>query len=56
MEINRTPHLKATEYSFFSSNYENSQRLLGHLGNSIKFQKIEFIWIAFSDNSLIKVK
>ena len=54
IDILRTFHPNAEEYTFFSSTHETFSRIdhiLGHKSNLSKFKKIEIILSIFSDHS-----
>ena len=56
IDIYRTFHPKATEYTFFSSAHGTFSRIdhiLGHKSSLGNFKKIEIISIIFSDHSPI---
>ena len=59
IDIYRTFHLKAAEYSFFSSAHETFSRidhLLGHTSSLSKFKKIEIISSIFSDHNVMRLE
>ena len=54
IDILRTCHANAEEYTFFSSEHETFSRvdhILGHKSNLSKFKKIEIISSIFSDHN-----
>ena len=56
IDIYRTFHPKATEYTFFSSAYgtfSKMDHILGHKSNLSNFKKIEIISSIFSDHNTI---
>ena len=58
IDIFRTPHPNAEEYTFFSSAHGTFSRIdhiLGHKSNLSKFKKIAIISSIFSDNNALKV-
>ena len=58
IDIFRTPHPNAEEYTFFSSAHGTFSRIdhiLGHRSNLSKFKKIAIISSIFSDNNALKV-
>ena len=58
IDIYRTFHLKATEYTFFSSAHGTFSRIdhtLGHKANLSKFKKIEIISSIFSDHNAMRL-
>ena len=55
LDIYRTFHPKATEYTFFSSahgTFSKSDHILGYKSNLSNFKKIEVISIIFSNHNL----
>nr|KAF6392659.1 hypothetical protein mPipKuh1_007844 [Pipistrellus kuhlii] len=59
IDIFRTFHPKATEYTFFSSahgSFSKIDHILGHRQSLFKFKKIEIISSIFSDHSGIKLE
>ena len=58
IDIIRTFHPNAEEYTFFSSAHETFSRtdhILGHKSNLSKFKKIEIISSIFSDNNTMRL-
>ena len=58
IDIFRTLHPKAEEYTFFSSAHGTFSRIdhiLGHKSNLSKFKKIEIISSIFSDHNAIRL-
>ena len=58
IDIVRTFHPNAEEYTFFSSAHETFSRtdhILGHKSNLSKFKKIEIISSIFSDNNTMRL-
>ena len=58
MDIFRTFHLKAEEYTFFSSVhgiFSRIDHILGHKSNLSKLEKIEIVSSIFSDHSDIRL-
>jgi len=58
IDIIRTFHLNAEEYSFFSSargTFSRIDHILGHKSNLSKFKKIEIISSIFSDRNTMKL-
>nr|KAF6379018.1 hypothetical protein mMyoMyo1_009888 [Myotis myotis] len=58
IDIFRTFHPKATEYTFFSSahgSFSKIDHILGHRQSLFKFKKIEIISSIFSDHNGIKL-
>ena len=59
IDIYRTFHLKASEYTFFSSTHGIFSRIdhsLGHKSNLSKFKKIETISSIFPDCNTIRLE
>ena len=59
IDIYRTFHLKAAEYTFFSSAHGTFSRIvhmLGHKATLGKFKKTEIISSIFSDHSTIRLE
>ena len=59
IDIYRTFHPKATEYTFFSSahgTFSKSDHILGYKSNLGKFKKIEIISSIFSDHNAIQLE
>ena len=59
IDIFRTFHPKATEYTFFLSaqgSFSKIDHMLGHRQSLFKFKKIEIISSIFSDHSGIKLE
>ena len=57
-DIYRTFHLKAAEYTFFSSTHGTFSRIdhiLGHKSSLSKFEKIEIIPSIFSDHNAMRL-
>ena len=57
IDIFRTFHPNAEEYSFFSSAHGTFSRIdiLGHISNHSKFKKIEIVLSIFSDHNAVRV-
>ena len=58
IEIFRTFHPKAEEYTFFTSAHGTFSRIdhiLGHKSNISKFKKMEIISSIFSDHSAVRL-
>ena len=58
IDIFRTFHPNAEEYTFFSNAHETFSRrdnILGHKSNLSKFKKIEIISSIFSDHSAVRL-
>ena len=58
IDIYRTLHPKATEYTFFSSAHGTFSRIdhiLGHKSSLGKFKKIEFVSSIFSDHNAMRL-
>ena len=58
VDIFRTFHPNAEEYTFFSSAHETFSRkdhILGHKSNLNKFKKIEIVSDIFSDHNAMKL-
>ena len=58
IDIFRTFHPNAGEYTFFSSAYETFSRIdhiLGHKSNVSKFKKIQIISNIFSDHNAMRL-
>ena len=58
IDIFRTYHPKAEEYTFFSSahgTFSRMDHILGHKSNLSKFKKIEIISNIFSDHKAMKL-
>ena len=58
IDIFRTFHPNAEEYTFFSSTHRTFSRIdhiLGHKSNLSKFKKIEIISSIFSDHSALRL-
>ena len=58
IDIFRTFHLNAEEYTFFSSAHETFSRIdhiLGHKSNLSKFKKTEIISSIFSDHNTMRL-
>ena len=58
IDIFRTFHLNAEEYTFFSSVHETFSRIdhiLGHKSNLNKFKKIEIVSSIFSDHNIMRL-
>ena len=59
IDIFRTFHVNAEEYSFFSSAHGTFSRIdhiLGHKSNLSKLNKIEIVLSIFSDHSAIRLR
>ena len=59
IDIFRTFHPKAEEYTFFSSAYGTFSRIdhiFGHKSNLGKFEKIEIVSSIFSDHNTMRLK
>ena len=59
MDIYRTFHPKATEYTFFSSahgTFSKIDHILGYKSNVGNFKKIEIISSIFSDHNAIRLE
>ena len=59
MDIYRTVHPKAVEYTFFSSAHGTFSRIdhiLGHKSSIGKFKKIEIISSIFSDHNTVRLE
>ena len=58
IDIFRTFHPNAEEYTFFSSSHETFSRIdhiLGHKSNLSKFKKVEIILNVFSDHNAMRL-
>ena len=58
-DIYREFHLKAAEYTFFSSahrTFSRTDHMLGHKSSLGKFKKIEIVSSIFSDHSAIRLE
>ena len=58
IDIFRTFHPNAEEYTFFSSTHGTFSRIdhvLGHKSNLSKFKKIEIVSSIFSDHNAVKL-
>ena len=57
IDIFRTSHPNAEEYTFFSSAHETFSRIdhLGHKSNLSKFKKIEIVSSIFSDHNAMRL-
>ena len=58
IDIFRTVHSNAEEYTFFSSahgTYSRIDHILGHRSNLSKFKKIEIVSSIFSDHKAIRL-
>ena len=58
IDIFRTFHPNAEEYTFFSSAHETFSRIdhiLGHKSNLSKFKKIEMVSCIFSDHNAMRL-
>ena len=58
IDIFRTFHPNAEEYTFFSSAHVTFSRIdyiLGHKSNLSKFKKIEIVWSILSDNNAMRL-
>ena len=58
IDIFRTPHPNAEEYTFFSSAHGTFSRIdhiLGHKSNLSKFKKVEIILNVFSDHNAMRL-
>ena len=58
IDIFRTFHLNAEEYTFFSSahgTFSRKDHILGHKSNVSKFKKIEIISSIFSDHNAMRL-
>jgi len=58
IDIFRTFHPSAKEYTFFSSAHETFSRIdhiLGHKSNLSKFRKIEIVSSIFSDHNAMRL-
>ena len=58
IDIFRTFHPNAEEYTFFSSAHGTFSRIdhiLGHKSNLSKFKKVEIISSIFSDHSIVRL-
>ena len=59
IDIYRAFHLKAAEYTFFSSAHHTFSRIdhmLGHKVTLRKFKKTEFISSIFSDHNIMRLE
>ena len=59
IDIYRTFHLKAAEYTFFSSSqgtFSRIDHILDHKASLSKFKKIEIISSIFSDHNVMKLE
>ena len=59
IDIYRTFHPKATEYTFFSSahgTFSKTDHILGYKSNLSNFKKIEIISSIFSDHKAIRLE
>ena len=57
-DIFRTFHMKAAEYTFFSSahgTFSRTDHILGHKSNLSKFKKIKIISSIFSDHNAMRL-
>ena len=58
IDIFRTVHSNAEEYTFFSSahgTYSRIDHILGHRSNLSKFKKIEIVSSIFSDHNAMRL-
>ena len=58
IDIFRTFHPNAEEYTFFSSThgtFSRTDHVLGHKSNLSKFKKIEIVSSIFSDHNAVKL-
>ena len=58
IDIFRTFHPNAEEYTFFSSAHETFTRIdhiLGHKSNLSKFKKIEIVSVIFSNHNAMRI-
>lgn len=56
MNIYRTLNFKTAEYPLFLSIYKTFTKITGPLSEFQQIHRIKYIWIMFSDNSLIKIE
>ena len=55
IDIFRTFHLNAEEYTFFSSAHGTFSMMLGHKSNLSKFKKIETVSSIFSNHNIMRL-